>query len=120
MQESNVMKSIMLCASKVGARLFRNNVGVLQDKFGNYVRYGLAQGSSDLIGWTQIEITPEMVGKKVAVFTAIETKKSNFKIKNTPEHQINFIEVVKKSGGIAGVACSDDDYKNILNKGLTS
>lgn len=30
--------------------LFRNNVGVLQDRNGKHVRYGLCVGSADLIG----------------------------------------------------------------------
>jgi hypothetical protein len=36
------------------------------------LKYGLCLGSSDLIGWTIREITPDMVEKKVAVFTAIQ------------------------------------------------
>jgi hypothetical protein len=31
-------------------------------------------GWPDLCGWTSIEITPEMVGSQIAVFTAIEVK----------------------------------------------
>lgn len=59
-------------------------------------------GSSDLCGMTSIIVTPEMVGKPVAVFTAIETKRT--KGGRTSEDQGDFIAFVRKSGGIAGVA----------------
>ena len=59
-----------------------------------------------------------MVGKTVAIFTAIECKKEGFVFPKTPNEtlkgQINFIEQVKKSGGYAGFARSDEEYKNIL------
>lgn len=75
------------------------------------LRAGLIKGSSDLIGWTTVEITPEMVGQKVAVFTAIEAKTGKTKI--SPEQQ-KFIDVVIESGGIAGVAKSVEDAVKII------
>jgi len=44
------------------------------------VNYGLERGSADLIGYTIIEVTPEMVGSKVAVFTSVEDKSEKDKI----------------------------------------
>ena len=32
------------------------------------------EGWPDLCGWTEVEITPDMVGRKIAVFTAVEVK----------------------------------------------
>lgn len=32
------------------------------------------EGWPDLCGWTELEITSEMVGRKIAVFTAVEVK----------------------------------------------
>lgn len=117
--ESNVQTKILLAASSIQNRLFRNNVGLFKTIDGRTVKTGLHNGSSDLIGWTKVVITPDMVGKTVAVFTAIECKKSNFIFPKTPNEtlkgQINFIEQVKKSGGYAGFARSDEEYKNILN-----
>jgi hypothetical protein len=56
----------MMC---LGGRVFRNNVG--EYKVGDrYIRYGLCPGSSDIIGWTPVKITPEMVGTTLPVFTA--------------------------------------------------
>lgn len=73
---------------------------------------GLCVGSSDLIGWTTVEITPEMVGRKVAVFTALELKTK--KLQATKE-QLNFIEQVKLSGGIAGIVRKIEDVQEIKN-----
>jgi hypothetical protein len=42
-------------------RLFRNNNGVAKMKDGSVVRYGLGNGTSDLIGWESVVITPDMV-----------------------------------------------------------
>lgn len=111
MKEKPILEAIMLSASKLEARLFRNNVGVLQDKRGQHVRYGLCTGSSDLIGWKEVTITPEMVGKKVAVFLAVEVKTG--KLQATPE-QVNFINAVTKAGGIAFVARDSETVTKLL------
>ena len=126
MKELNIQKSIMLAVSKY-SRMFRNNVGTgwvgkvsATKDGGKYIKdarplkAGLCTGSSDLIGWTTKTITPEMVGCKVAIFTAIEVKK-NSKSVTSPE-QINFIQRVKIDGGFAGIARSDEDAVLIVNK----
>lgn len=59
-------------------------------------------GACDLPGWTELVITPEMVGCKVAVFTSIETKRT--KGGRTSDDQKNWMHQVKTAGGIAGVA----------------
>ncbi|MEM7046052.1 MAG: VRR-NUC domain-containing protein [Pseudomonadota bacterium] len=79
------------------ARVFRNNVGVATYPGGERVRYGLCPGSSDLIGWMPVTITPEMVGKTVAVFLAVEVKGPRGRLSGAQE---NFLERVKKAGGI--------------------
>jgi hypothetical protein len=122
---NNIEKLIRMEASKNGDRLFPNNVGMAYlgkvRHLGNGsvlienaqpVRYGLCKGSSDLIGWTTIEITPEMVGKKIAVFTAIEVKTTD----SLRKEQKDFLNLVEQSGGIADVARSTDDYKTTINK----
>jgi hypothetical protein len=68
--------------------------------------YGLCNGSSDLIGWTSIEITPDMLGKKLAVFSAIEVKTETGKL--SPEQKI-FLENVKNAGGIAKICRKLED-----------
>ena len=79
------------------------------------VKYGLKKGSSDLIGIYQIEITPEMVGKKVGIFTAIEIKTEKGVIS---KEQTDFINTIKKLGGIAGTARSVDDAVKLINEYL--
>jgi len=116
--ETNVSTSIQLAASSQQSRLFRNNVGLFTTLTGDKIRTGLGKGSSDLIGWTIKKVTQDMVGKNVAIFTAVEVKKEGYVFPKTPNEtlkgQINFVNQVKKSGGYAGFARSDEEYKNIL------
>jgi hypothetical protein len=104
--EQSIQQHIRLTCSTGATRLFRNNCGVLQDRRGVPVRYGLQPGSSDLIGWRTVTITPEMVGQQVAVFTSIEVKTATGRVK--PEQQ-QWLNAVQAAGGIAGVARSVED-----------
>ena len=61
-------------------------------------------GCADLLGWSTVTVTPEMVGQTLPVFTAIETKRS--KGGRASEAQLNFVAQVTKAGGIAGIANS--------------
>lgn len=72
------------------------------------------KGASDLCGWTTVKITPEMVGRDVAVFTAIETKRSSGG-RTSPE-QKNFVDVVRRGGGIAGVASDPEQALDIIEQ----
>jgi len=100
-------------ASKHNARLFRNNRGLFLTLDGKRkVRAGLdADGASDLVGYKSIIITPEMVGKKIAVIAAVEIKKPG--LKPTPK-QKNFLRIIKEAGGISGVARCAEDVKLLL------
>ena len=115
MREKDVQNKLILHASQIGLTLFCNNVGMYKDQRGNVIRYGLCNGSSDLIGWTPVTVTPDMVGKKIAVFTAIEVKlNKNGKYKAT-DLQKAFISAVKSAGGFAGVADCNKDLEDIIN-----
>lgn len=70
-------------------------------------------GQSDLIGWRTIEITPDMVGSRVAVLCAIECKRE--KGGRTSADQARFIDCVREAGGIAGVANSPEAALEIVN-----
>ncbi len=110
---------------KPNVRVFRNNVGtgwqgettrkgsliIIQNP--RPLHAGLCEGSSDLIGWTTIEVTPDMVGKKIAIFTAVEVKTSSGRVS---EQQVNFIEQVRKAGGIAGIARNETEAINLLSR----
>lgn len=95
--ESEVLKRVMVEASRAGLVMWRNHVGVFTDKNGRYHRSGLCKGSSDLIG----------IDSQTGKFVAIEVKRK--KGKATPE-QINFIEKINEMGGV-GFIC--DDHKKI-------
>lgn len=106
-------------------RIFRHNVGmgwagkpVTRRADGSVIvrnarplHAGLVVGGSDLIGWTTREIGPEDVGTRVAVFTAIEVKDGD----HAPTtDQANFLEQVRRAGGVAGVARSVEDALRLV------
>ncbi len=113
--ERHLLNAVRRAASGLGARLFRNNVALAwvgrpevrgPDVFIRDARplhAGLCTGSSDLIGWTTITVTPEMVGRELAIFTAMELKTG--RLKPTPE-QAAFVAAVERAGGVAAVVHS--------------
>jgi hypothetical protein len=64
------------------------------------------KGVGDLIGWTSIQVTPDMAGCWIAVFTDIEAKADEDAHRRA--EQKNFISQVKSAGGIAGFAHSPE------------
>ena len=98
--EAYVQNKIRLAVGSGDVRLFRNNTGALLDMQGRLVKFGLCKGSSDLIGFRSITITPDMVGQKIAVFSAIEVKDKG----KVTVDQKNFINIINNAGGYAGVA----------------
>ena len=105
--ETPILQRIRLAAGgRPGVRLFRNSVGVDQL---THVPYGLCVGSSDLIGWRTVQ--------GVAVFVAVEVKTPDAYARPhhgaTPE-QTHFIESVRASGGIAGIAYSPESAQHII------
>lgn len=114
-EETNIIQEIRLEASKRGMILFRNNVGAYKDKIGRLVKYGLGNGSSDLIGGTPVTITPDMVGAVVLVLTVIEVKteegmKPSGKLAKLHfKDQLEWIERIVKAGGIGKMICRKED-----------
>lgn len=121
------MRRCMKRATDLGARLFRMNIGlawvgdVTKNRDGSITirnprpfRSGV-KGMSDLIGWTPVVITPDMVGKTVAVYAAVETKSARG---GAFEDQKNFVSAVHRAGGKAGIAKVDEDLDAILRGGL--
>jgi hypothetical protein len=93
-------------------RLFRNNCGVATDqRTGNFIRYGLAVGSSDLIGIRKVTITPDMVGQTIGVFASLEVKTDTGK---PSTDQKKWLSMVQAFGGIAGVVRSPQDARSLL------
>lgn len=123
--ETQLMKDIQITHGHGDVRLFRNSVG--EGWQGHAYRnaaglltlikprrliFGLCPGSSDLIGFRSVVITAQMVGQRVAVFTAIEVKRSaDAPFKNGQEE---FLEMVSLFGGLAGSAHSLEGSASIL------
>jgi hypothetical protein len=110
--EQAIQQSIILAHSKGPTRLLRNNCGQCQTKDGRVIRYGVGNpGGSDLIGFHTIAITPQMVGRQVVVFTALEVKAP---VGRATEQQQRFLATVEAHGGIAGIARSVEDANLLL------
>lgn len=125
MTETDLKNEVMLEVGRGDTRIFRNNVGVgwcgktqhvvdrgvksVIIKHPRPLIAGLCKGSSDLIGWRSVTITPDMVGQKVAIFMAIELK---LRTKPSTE-QKTFLDAVSGAGGIAATVYSVEDAKKL-------
>lgn len=129
--EGYAMQEVRKRASDWKARMFRNNTGCLKDQSGRPVRFGLGNESSkvnaqfktgDYVGWFPVTITPEMVGKTIAVFANIEVKAVGFTVKldynpKSREYaQNNFNQLVISHGGIAGFAYDWQSVDILVNQ----
>lgn len=107
-----------------GVRLFRQDCGVAWHgkvasqsvgrvvlEYPRRIAYGLCPGSPDLVGWKSIEITPEMVGQRVAVFAGLEVKTARGK---TSEAQRRFLDAAQAAGALAGVVTDQDQALEVL------
>lgn len=132
MAERDIQREIMLACCRGRVRLFRNNVGTgwtgdalhiarngtVGVKRGDVLirqarplHAGLCEGSSDLIGWASVTITPEMAGQTVAVFLAPEVKTD----RGYPsESQRRFLDAVNAAGGRAGIVRSVADAQRLI------
>ena len=126
--EAQLLPKIRMAATALSARLFRNQVGFYTLIDGRKLRSGLAVGSSDLIGWIKIKITPEMVGRTVPIFLSPECKPPGWKPPKKPppgakpsekyeswKQQSGWIAAVKNAGGIAGVVRSVEEFKILIH-----
>jgi len=127
MKESGVTSHIRLDAAKQGVLLLRNNSGAYKDEYGHFIRYGLGsfipekdkKASSDYIGPTPVLITPEMVGKVLGVFTAVEIKHEDWKFLHSDKralYQQNFHDMIKQHGGFAGFARNVSEFRRIIGR----
>ncbi|MHB0785554.1 VRR-NUC domain-containing protein [Bradyrhizobium sp. 5.13L] len=129
MGEADLMRLLQRFASQLGARLFRQNVGqawVGKPERGNgrMVRLGPADvllrnarpfhagvaGMSDLGGWMPVQVTADMVGSTVAIYTQVEVKDGT----RPTKEQAAWIEAVNKAGGRAGVAHNEAELAQIV------
>lgn len=111
--ETNISREIQLAlGSRPDVRMFRNSVGIATTRDGSVIRFGLTPGSSDLIGWRTITITPDMVGKRIAVFTGVEVKTPTGAIR---KNQLLWQAAVQSMGGISEILRSPTEINRVIN-----
>ncbi len=123
--EKDIERRILVGCSGDGMRLFKNETGaayrgsvtrhggsVVINK-ATMVKYGLCNGSSDLIGFRTVRITEDMVGKDVAQIVALEVKAE--KGRATDEQQ-RFIKMINDHGGLSGIVRSLEEAQKILQE----
>jgi hypothetical protein len=109
MTESQIQADILrLINSRSDARVFRNHVGKVCDQQGRWHSFGLAPGSSDLIGWRQVVIQPEHVGTIIAQFLSLEVKTETGRLS---DQQKTWQRIVNQHGGCARLVRSVEDAK---------
>lgn len=102
MNESDLMRSIMIALSNDGHACFRANVGLFFTKDGRPIKSGLPTGFSDLFGFRSD-------GR--AYFMEVKTATGRIR----PE-QAAFINAMQLRGAIAGVVRSVQDARELLRK----
>lgn len=111
MSESPVQAAIRCEAARLGAHLWRNNVGVLPDARGVPVRFGLGNDSARV---NDVLKSSDLIGIYRGKFVAIEVKAPGWNGPRTPRERAQeaFINLVRLNGGLAGFAsCVEDLYK---------
>lgn len=130
MTESERQARILLAVGALpGVRLFRNTVGegyvgkriqgppdlvILSNS--QRVTFGLQVGSHDLIGWISTVITPDMVGRRVAIFTGGECKTDVGKIS---AQQRIFHRNVLEAGGVSGIWRTPGEAQRTITQRFT-
>ena len=71
-------------------------------------------GPGDLIGWHSMVITPEMVGRRIAVFMSVETKRTGGG--EISDDQLKWQANVVRDGGIAIITDSPADAQRAVNE----
>ena len=124
--EHDIQNKIRLAiGEKQAAIIFRANVGEgwngrIISKVGDKITLdnahristGLPRGFPDLFGLKTVTITPEMVGKKIAVFVFIEVKKNGGKATENQKHLHSFLQ---NAGAVGGIAHSPSEALQIID-----
>ena len=125
MSETGIQRHIQVELSDKYTRVFRNNVGFAWQGSNFVVRnrrviegsargvhYGLAPGSSDLIVPHSVLVTERMVGTRLLVFGAIETKDAT----RPSQQQRTFLKVIHDLGGLSGCAHNVEQARAIITR----
>lgn len=131
---SNQNRLTQLTATRLGARIFRMFVGLAwtttkEKTLRPIKRMNVSVGPDDVVlfdahpvkngtegmsdggGFVPVVITPEMVGQTVAISLWIEDKGGSGR---TSKEQKDFISMVRRFGGRAGVSRNDSDTAKIV------
>ena len=126
--EAEVLAAVALAVGSLpGVRVFRNTVGtgwsgeVVSNERGlltlrrpRFVRYGLAPGSADLVGWQSVVVRPEHVGMRLARFVSLETKGPG----GSPDpDQLTWLARTTEAGAAAAVVYSTTQALTALRAG---
>lgn len=112
--EARVQSELRLEAARAGVYLFRNNVGAGRLENGKFMRWGLANDSTqvntvlksgDLIGIRRRLIQPHDVGRYLGQFVSREVKKAAWKFQATEEEQaqVKWATLINSQGGDAQI-----------------
>jgi hypothetical protein len=99
--ESRLKAQVELFLSELGYIPLRLNVFQVFTRDGIPIRTGLPKGCSDIVA------IQSGTGRAVFVETKVKPRKPT-------AEQLNFIEVMRKQGAIAGVVYSIDELKKLL------
>lgn len=119
--EAAIQSRQRLAAARSGIVLWRNNVGCLSDERGVPLRYGLANESApmnqmlksaDLIGWRKLIVAPEHVGRPIAQFVSLESKRGDWRFtgKGREAAQARWCEIVTEAGGLARISNAENPF----------
>jgi hypothetical protein len=114
MRESSIQRDIRLhLGQKDDCQLRRNNVGAWQDGHGNWIEYGLGEGSSDLVGL----VTLDMATPRLARVFCLEIKKPGGRTSKTrKEQQRLFRDCINKAGGYAAEVSSVEEAEEAYQR----
>lgn len=130
MRESPVQQRVRLAIAQGGGLPQRNNVGVA-DMDGTPVRFGLMNSSkqenekfksSDLVSPMPVVIQPHHVGRTFGLYTAFETKHSDWKYRESDARaaaQWRYIQLMHSVGCIGGFVTDPAQVEWYLHEFLT-
>ena len=101
MTEKEVLAKCLIELSRLGARVFRQNTGMLYNRQGTPVQYGLCKGSADIIGIYK------------GLFLAVECKALGKRVK-PDSAQDKFLRMINAQGGIAFECDNPENIKKLL------
>lgn len=112
--ESKVNDAVKEWACVRNGVLYRNRRGMVDLPNGGKMPIGLGpNGTGDLVGYIRVQITPEMVGRTLPIYTEIESKTETGRL---ADHQLARIEELRDADAISGCARNAEDAERLLQR----